>query len=353
MSLLGALDLRTTALDLHNDLAYVSEKSGGSYLDRKVTIDMLLGAGNMAPGGRLTLKTNTPVPADDQIGKSVVYYTAFRNNLIWLYSSPLWYLYDFTADLSLTLSGLTTGKNYDVFCSIVAGTPTLSLGAAWTNDTTRSAALTRLNGLRALGSDTSKLYLGTIRATSATTTCDVGGLTTSTVIGKRFLVNEYNRCLRQTGMFDSGASFTSPYDYGGGTYQWGNEWLALRRNLVDDPWEVQLLVVGEANIRAEAFLSGATTLGSSSGHYYGLGISPSGISGGSSPLTASVVMPIAPNASSVTGARIVANARVTTEGYTRIGALIHGPTVAADFAVYGAYNSLTQFQSGLIAGVET
>jgi hypothetical protein len=117
-----------------------------------------------------------------------VFYTPYVGNRIPLLTESLFCERTF-AELTLALdsnSGNTgyqqSGKNFDLFVYNDAGTLRLCTGPAWTNDITRSAALTRLRGLWVnnasitLKYDTtsatisaaanSALYVGTMRASA-------------------------------------------------------------------------------------------------------------------------------------------------------------------------------------------
>lgn len=150
--------------------------------------------------GRLTLVTGDPSPATDQVGASTLYYTPFRGNTIALYASGSWTTRTF-AELSLALSGLTSGKNYDVFAYDNAGTVALELGPAWTNDTTRATALALQDGVWVKSGAATRRYLGTIRTTGTTTTEDSNA--------KRFVFNADNRLLRGSSQRDGSAQFFS------------------------------------------------------------------------------------------------------------------------------------------------
>ena len=122
---------------------------------------------------RLTLTSGVPVTTTDVTGASTVYLTPYRGNLVALYDGSAWG-YHTLNEISLELSGLTAGKNYDVFCYDDSGTLTLVLSAAWTDDTTRQQALAYQDGVRVLGSDHGRRLVGTLRATGPTTTADAG-----------------------------------------------------------------------------------------------------------------------------------------------------------------------------------
>lgn len=143
---------------------------------------------NRVADGRLTTESGVAVSTSDRTSQSTLYYTPFVGNTIALYNGG-WFYAEFS-EVSLALSGLTSGKNYDVFGYDPTGTGTLALelSAAWTNDTTRADALTTISGVRVKSSDTTRRLLGTIRTTGTTTTADTKRL--------RFVWNENNRVQR-------------------------------------------------------------------------------------------------------------------------------------------------------------
>lgn len=90
--------------------------------------------------GRLTLLSDTPYTGQDVIGATAIMYTPAVGNQLALYYLGSWLPYTFT-EPSLALSGLTSGKNYDVFAyNHVAG-------EGQTAPSVRSAATT--NGVAA------------------------------------------------------------------------------------------------------------------------------------------------------------------------------------------------------------
>lgn len=139
---------------------------------------------NLLSQGRLTLLSGDPAPAADQILKGTIYYTPYLGNKVAIYNGSSWDILSFT-EISLVLGGLTSAKLYDLFLSNSGGVLTLTNGAAWTNDTTRSASLALQDGVRVLASDHTLRYVGTFRATSTTTTED------SDI--RRNIINYYNR----------------------------------------------------------------------------------------------------------------------------------------------------------------
>jgi hypothetical protein len=157
-----------------------------------------------APGGRLTTESGVPVSTSDRTSQGTLYYTPARHNNINTWSGTAWQAKTF-AELSLALS-IVSGRNYDVF--INADATALSLSAAWTNDTTRADALGTQDGVPVLGSDHTKLWLGTIRASGTNVTEDSAGGSVTQVGGKRFVWNAYNQATRKLEVIDTTASWS-------------------------------------------------------------------------------------------------------------------------------------------------
>ena len=95
---------------------------------------------------RLTLTSATPVTPADVTGATTIYCTPYKGNQIALYDGSSSWNTRTSAEFSLALGTLTSGKPYDVFCYDNAGTPTLEF-LAWTNDTTRATALVYQDGV--------------------------------------------------------------------------------------------------------------------------------------------------------------------------------------------------------------
>lgn len=150
--------------------------------------------------GRLTVVTGTPVPTTDQTSKSTLYWTpcdpsfqSVTNGVISLYNGTS--IVDISiTEKSLSLSSLTSGKNYDVFMDYNSGTPQLVLSAAWTDDVTRANALglvydsTRFETIITKSGTNAYRWIGTIRTTGTTTTEDSAA--------NRFVWNAYNQTRR-------------------------------------------------------------------------------------------------------------------------------------------------------------
>lgn len=112
-----------------------------------------LGDGIVPPQGRLTLITGTPVLITTTTGATSVKYTPYKGTQL-----PLWngssfqntYFTELSQALNdVTVSPLAAAANtlYDYFICKINGTLVLSRGPAWSNLTTRSMGLTRVNGI--------------------------------------------------------------------------------------------------------------------------------------------------------------------------------------------------------------
>ena len=85
----------------------------------------------------------------DATVQSVIYYTPYNGNQIPIYDGSVFVNKIFASDLTMTLEATNnlSGKLYDIFAFMDGATLRLGAAPAWTNDTTRSAAITRVNGL--------------------------------------------------------------------------------------------------------------------------------------------------------------------------------------------------------------
>ena len=183
-----------------------------------VTVTATAGWGNLLnismqsviPGGRLTTESGVPISTSDRTSQSTIYYTPFIQNTIPLWDGAQWKPITFS-ETSLALSGLTSGKPYDVFGYISSGMLALEL-LVWTGDTTRATAVTLQDGRYCKSGDKTRLLLGTIYTTSTTTTEDSDA--------KRYVCNVYNAISRRVS-----SSITSTYSH---TYTTGafREWNA-------------------------------------------------------------------------------------------------------------------------------
>lgn len=232
--------LETGLTQLRSDftrLKKASQKTNGRLVD----------IANIAEG-RLTLETATPFSTSNQANKSTLYYTPYRGNNVALYSGTAWSVRTFS-EVSLALAGLTTNRNYDVFLYDNSGTLALEL-AIWTNNTTRASALTLQDGVYVRGTNTTRRYLGSIRATSATQTQDTES--------QRFVWNYQNRAQRHFYVNDATDSWTYTT----------NGWRAARASTTN---RVEILL-GLGEVLVEAKVLGVITNGTGTLNYYASGI---------------------------------------------------------------------------------
>ena len=144
------------------------------------------------PNGRLTLTSGTPIMSGNVTGASTIYFTPYEGNTVYLFDGDAWLHHDLN-EVSLALSGLTSGKNYDVFLYSNGGTPAMELSAPWVNDSTRSDALATQDGVPVKSGAPSRLHIGTIRTTGTNTT--EFSFIEGTGPKRAFVWNRYNRVL--------------------------------------------------------------------------------------------------------------------------------------------------------------
>jgi hypothetical protein len=207
-----------------DDNFHVKVSADGSTWKEALIIDRSTGAVRLplssqivAPQGRLTLVSGTPVVTSDQAAKTTIYYTPYAGSVAPFWDGTSWTLIGL-AELSLALdssSGHTgyhqSGKNFDLFLDANSGTPRLVSGPAWTNDTTRASDIARQNGvwLNAASmtarfgtnsGDTATIaasratWVGTFRASADGQTEYVrGGIGSGGASARLLLWNAYNR----------------------------------------------------------------------------------------------------------------------------------------------------------------
>lgn len=147
---------------------------------------------------RLTLVSGQPVA--DQAAGGTLYLTPYRGNRVAVYSTTsLKWEVRTLSEISLALSGLTAGKNYDVFLYWTGAALAIELSAAWTNDTTRADAVVLQDGVRVKSTDKTRRLVGTIRASGAATTEDT--------VTKRFVRNEVHQIPRKVEKYETAVSW--------------------------------------------------------------------------------------------------------------------------------------------------
>jgi hypothetical protein len=147
---------------------------------------------------RLSLTTALPVTTSDVTGATTIYAVPKTGNKISLYNGSTWDVIT-SAQFSLALGTLTSGKPYDVFCYNNSGTATLEF-TAWTNDSTRATALAYQDGVLVKSGTATRRYLGTFYTTATTTTEDS--------LANRYLYNYYHRAKRAMYVTDGTSSWT-------------------------------------------------------------------------------------------------------------------------------------------------
>lgn len=183
------------------DLTSAAQVMVTSTADFETLLDIAMQS--ILPGGRLTTESGVPVSTSDRTSQSTLYYTPFVHDKVPLWDGARWAPTTFS-ETSIALSGLTSGKPYDVFGHLSGGALALEL-LVWTNDTTRATAVTLQDGRYCKSGDKTRLLLGTIYTTGTTTTEDSENY--------RYVGNVYNLRTRQTSMIlTSGVSSSHSYN---------------------------------------------------------------------------------------------------------------------------------------------
>lgn len=218
-------------------------------------INALPTATPIAPQGRLTLVSATPVMASSQTGKTVVYYTPYVGNQVPIYNGTVMVptaLIGPTAELANNLANGASGNagpaaavadsNYDLFVWSNSGTPTLTRGPAWSSSTSRGTGVGSTELQMVNGFWTNKFtitngpvanlgtYVGTIRTNSGSATVDwsFGGVATGGTAAILGMWNAYNRVSVQGIIGDS----TSSWSYAGGAWRSANGSNSMRVSFV-------------------------------------------------------------------------------------------------------------------------
>ena len=160
--------------------------------------------------GRLTLESGVALSTTDQTAKTSVYFTLYNGNKVGLYDGAAWAIYNFT-ERTLSLSGYTADKNYDIWLYNNSGTLTLD-STVWTNDTTRATALTTQDGVLVKTGDTTRRYIGTIRITGTTGQCEDS-------VSKRYVWNNTNRLRRPLRVMETTNTWSGA---GGAAWRYAN-----------------------------------------------------------------------------------------------------------------------------------
>jgi hypothetical protein len=229
----------------------------------------------LPPLGRLTLTTAAPVMAAEAADQTTIYYTPYLGNVASLYNGTNWIRYN-VAEVSIAMAASANwaaDSNFDLYLFADSGTVRLVSGAAWTNATTRSESLARLNGLwtnnasmtgRYGASSTvtvganQGLYVGTFRTTGAagTTTWELAGSADGGNPTILYLWNMYNRVAVTTDNFDT----TNSWTYNSVTIRSKNASTTNRVTLVVGQNEEPCILVNSVRARAD-IIGGVLTIG--------------------------------------------------------------------------------------------
>jgi len=138
--------------------------------------------------GRLTGTTAEPVPSSDVTVVTSIFWTPFGGNECWTYDGSTGWTRQIFSELTISLTGCTASRPYDVFLYNNAGTIATET-TAWTNSSTRATNLTLQNGVYVKSGTTTRRYVGTFF-------CNVAGGQTDDSLAKRYIWNYYNRVPR-------------------------------------------------------------------------------------------------------------------------------------------------------------
>jgi len=199
--------------------------------------------------GRLTTEPGVPLSTSDRSNQTTIYFTPYMGNNIALFNGTNWVVTAFT-ELSLVLSGLTSGQNHDIFIYNNAGTVTIDTPTAWTDSVTRATALVAQDGVWVKSGATTRRYVGTIRATSTTQTQDT--------LAQRFVWNYQNRLTKKLQVLEATNSWTYVT----------NGWRSANTS-VNNRVE---FVLGQSDVLVEARVFNQIQAGAGTVNYYANGV---------------------------------------------------------------------------------
>ncbi|OWY61873.1 hypothetical protein B7486_61470, partial [cyanobacterium TDX16] len=200
------------------DPAFADDLAGNNgAANRLYQIDKILGLQPAEPGGRLTLTSGSPV-SGDVAATSNVYYCPYKHNRITLWDGTRWVALSFS-EVTMTLSGMTANRPYDVFAYISAGALAIER-LVWTSDSARATGISLQDGRYCKTGDKTRLYLGTFYASSTTETQDT--------VPSRFVWNMYHRVERNLSVVEG----TNSWTYTTATWRSANSSTANRVQMV-------------------------------------------------------------------------------------------------------------------------
>lgn len=116
----------------------------------------------VAPTGRLTLSTGTPVMTSDVTGAATIYYTPYIGARVPIYDGSQYVPFVFSQLTATTTTGNQVANGvYDLFVFSNAGTVTLAFGPAWATATSRGsgAGTTQLQQVQGLWTNQNAINL--------------------------------------------------------------------------------------------------------------------------------------------------------------------------------------------------
>jgi hypothetical protein len=119
------------------------------------------------------VQSGVAITSTDQSAQSTLYLNPYTGNQIALYDGTNWKTSIASgAVVSLSITGLTSGRPYDVFAFDNAGVPALEFGTVWTTVNARADAIQLVNGVSLKSGTLTRRLVGTIMPTAPTTTND-------------------------------------------------------------------------------------------------------------------------------------------------------------------------------------
>ena len=173
-----------------------------------------------ACSGRLTLTSGAAVTTSDVMAAATLYFTPYLGNRVFLYGGASQWRGYLLNEISLSLSGYTASKNYDIFLAYSSGLVLESV--AWTSDSARATALTLQDGIYVKSGDATRRYLGTIRTTAVAGQCEDS-------LVNRLVFNYYNRKRRKLYVKETVATW---WTYNAAVWRPFNNNIANRVNFV-------------------------------------------------------------------------------------------------------------------------
>lgn len=108
----------------------------------------------LTPGGRLTHTSGNPTDTGANMIATAIYYAPYNHDIIQIYNGTDWVTHRFTqltntfTDATKNPAAVSGPGMYDLFVWDDSGTLRLSRGPKWTDTSTRSLTITRVNGIQ-------------------------------------------------------------------------------------------------------------------------------------------------------------------------------------------------------------